>query len=141
MTSKTRIMVVDDEPDIRESLSRHFRFLGYEVVTAEHGKAALAELEERKTDIVISDIMMPEMDGIALLKRIRADYPMAHIIMMTGYVTQENVLACMRHGADTCVFKPIDPMEELEQAVRDAENALRKWTSVLVRLKRMNRNP
>jgi len=118
-------------------LSRHFRFLGYDVAVAENGSAALKCLEEQKTEVVISDIMMPVMDGIELLRQIRVDYPMTHVIMITGFVTQENILACMRHGADVCIFKPIDPIEELEEAVKVAEHALDKWKSVFIRLHQM----
>ena len=121
------LMIVDDEETIRESLSRHFRFLGYDVETACNGVEALEVLAHRRTEVVISDIKMPEMDGIDLLRQIRGLYPMTHIIMMTGYVTLDNALACMRLGADTCVFKPLEDLSELESAVERALEALQHW--------------
>lgn len=138
MNENIHILVVDDETDVRDSIARHLRFLGYDVETAANGKEAATILEQKKTDIVVSDIMMPEMDGIELLRLIRKDYPMTHIIMMTGFVTQENILACMRLGAQTCLFKPIEDIEELEEAVHAAENALKKWKETFVRLRKLN---
>ncbi len=137
MHNQTRILVVDDETDVRDSIARHLRFLNYEVETAGNGQEAAAILEQMKTDIVVSDIMMPQMDGIELLRHIRKEYPMTHVIMMTGYVTQENILACMRLGAQTCLFKPIEDIAELEEAVRTAEAALNKWKQTFVRLRQL----
>jgi CheY-like chemotaxis protein len=126
-----QLLVVDDELEIRDMLSRHFRYLGYDVRTAEDGADALAALEANKTDVVISDILMPNMDGIELLRAIRQQYPMVRVIMITGYVTMENVLACMRQGAETCIFKPIEDLSELEKAVGRAVEDIRNWLQIL----------
>ena len=137
MNNTTRILIVDDESDIRDALSRHLRFLDYDVETAANGEEAQKILETRKTDIVISDIMMPKVDGIDLLRHIRKEYPMTHVIMMTGYVTQENILACMRLGAQICIFKPIEDISELEEHVKIAEDALQRWKDVFVKLRKL----
>lgn len=131
------LLVVDDETEIQDMLSRHFRFLGYDVVTASNGKQATKVLEEQHVDVVISDIMMPEMDGVELLRFIRREYPMIHVIMITGYVTQENILSCMRHGAATCVFKPLEDLHELENAVQRAVADLHRWKEKIIELQRM----
>lgn len=134
---KPTILVVDDEKSIRDMLSRHFRFLGYDVDTSENGKDALAQMALKRYLVVISDINMPVMDGTELLHRIRSEYPMTHVIMITGYVTMENVLSCMRHGADTCIFKPIEDMSELENAVETAVGQLNRWQEKLKALIKM----
>lgn len=121
------LLIVDDEEEIREALSRHFRFLGYEVMTASNGVEALEILAHESVAIIISDIMMPVMDGVELLRVVRKEYPMVRLIIITGYVTQENVLACMRHDADTCIFKPWADMSELEEAVRAAFERINLW--------------
>lgn len=131
---KVKILVVDDEPGIREMLQRHFRFLGFEVDTAENGKIALEHLERERFDVVISDIMMPEMTGPEMLRKIRGEYPMVHVIMMTGYVTMDNALACMRLGADTLIFKPLEDLEELERAVENAVVHINHWLDLLKKL-------
>ena len=126
-----RLLIVDDEESIRDMLSRHFRYLGYYVETAGNGADALRVLENEHVDIVITDIRMPEMDGIALLREVRREYPMIHVIMITGFVTQENVLTCMRLGADSCLFKPFDDLTELDAAVQRAVDAIDRWVTTL----------
>ena len=131
----TRVLVVDDEQEIRELLDRHLRYLGYTVHCAENGQDALEKLSAVRTDIVISDIGMPVMNGIELLGRIRSEFPMTRVVMITGFVSQENVLACMRGGAEICIFKPLEDLEVLEQAVTRATEALARWWAALGELR------
>ncbi len=137
MDTKPRILVVDDEENIRDMLKRHFRFIGYEVECAANGKEALDFMNKKRFEVVISDINMPDMDGIELLRAIKHSAPMTHCIMITGYVTMDNVLACMRLGADTCVFKPLEDMAELEEAVKKAVEHLKHWQMKLKTLIKM----
>jgi len=134
---KARILIVDDESAIRDSLARHYRLKGYETATAENGLAALKKLSEQSFQVVISDILMPVMDGIDLLRRIRSEYPMTRVVMITGYVTLENALACLRNNADTCVFKPLDDLQELDRAIEAAVTYLEHWKQKLAFLKGM----
>lgn len=135
--NKAKILIVDDEEEIRNSLSRHFEFDGYEIETASNGVKALEILEKKRVEVVITDIMMPEMNGVELLKQIRNDYPMTHAIVITGYVTMENLLAALRYGADTCIFKPLEDMAELDDSVKKAVEDLKKWQQKLKELKGM----
>lgn len=137
MTAKARILVVDDEQEIREMLARHFKFEGYEVVTAVNGKDALKKLADERFDVMISDIMMPEMNGVDLLKTVRREYPMVRVIMITGYVTLENALMCMKHQADTCIFKPLQDLKELEEAVKKSVAHLQRWQQIFMQLQHM----
>jgi DNA-binding NtrC family response regulator len=130
-----RILIVDDEADIRNSLKRRYQLKGYEVDTADQGGSALALLEQKPYQVVISDIKMPGIDGIELLRRIRAEYPMTRVIIMTGYVTLENGLACLRHGADTCIFKPLEDLTEMDQAIVNALKFLDHWQIKFLQLK------
>lgn len=132
-----RLLIVDDEVEIREMLSRSFRFKGFEVELAANGVEALSILAEKRIEIVISDIMMPEMDGVTLLKEIRLHYPMVRIIMITGYVTLDNALACMGNGAETLVFKPLADLSELNDAVSRALEGLKAWQTKLRDLQAM----
>jgi DNA-binding NtrC family response regulator len=130
-----RLLIVDDEPDICKSLARRYKLKGYDVDTADGGEAALELLESNPYHVVISDIKMPGIDGIELLRRIRIEYPMTRIIMMTGYVTLENGLACLRHGADTCIFKPLEDLKEMDDAIENALHYLKHWEEKLLQLK------
>lgn len=130
----TVVLIVDDEDEIREMLSRHFRYLGYKVELACNGKEATQKLANQKIDILISDIIMPEMNGVELLKHVRSEYPMLRPIMITGHVTLDNALACMRYGADSCIFKPLTDLSQLERAVSDALAKNKYWMNILKEL-------
>ena len=132
------MLIVDDEAELRDMLSRHFRYLGFQVDTACDGIEALEKLAQARTEVIISDIVIPRMNGVELLRAVRQQYPMIHSIMITGYVTMENALACMRHGADTCVFKPLEDLTELEEAVEFAVVRLKEWQKKLKMLQKMN---
>ena len=80
--------------------------------------------------IVISDIMMPGISGIELLKRVKEYNGMIQVIMMTGVVTIENVLACLRNGANECLLKPLD-LEKTKTAVDDAIGRLERWENLI----------
>lgn len=131
------ILVVDDEKEIREMLSRHFRMQEYTVDVAGNGKEALDVLAEKRIDIVITDIMMPGMNGIELLEHIKNDAPMIHVVVITGYVTLENALSCMRLGAESFIFKPLEDLTELEEAVAMAEKSMLTWQKKLRELRGM----
>ena len=132
-----RLLIVDDEIEIREMLSRHFRLLGYEAHLAGDGQEAIDVLNNKRIDIIVSDIMMPVMDGVALLRAVRRQFPMTKVIMITGYITLENALACMRNGAETCVFKPLSDLKELDDAVNAAIVSLKRWQDKLLTLRGM----
>lgn len=134
---KKHILIVDDEQEIRDMLSRHFRLHGFDADTAEDGVRALEVLAQQTIRVVISDIKMPQMDGIALLREIREHHPMTRVIMITGYVTLDNALACMRNHADTCIFKPLDDLSELVHAVDRAFEHLEGWEQKLLTLQGM----
>lgn len=131
------ILIVDDEVNIQNSLARRYKLKGYYIETANNGKEALNLLEKKPFHVVISDIKMPVMDGVELLKKIREEYPMTRVIMMTGYVTLDNGLACLRRGADTCIFKPLEDLNEMDSAVDSALKYLEHWEKKLLYLKNM----
>lgn len=131
------ILIVDDEPDIRSMLSRHLRFSGYSVDEAENGRDALEKMAKRKTDIVITDIMMPVMDGVDLLRNIQKHYPLTRRIVITGYVTLENALSCLRQGADTFILKPLEDLGELDEAVERSVRTVAHWVELLKKLSGM----
>lgn len=128
------ILITDDEQHIRETLEAHLTPQGFTISGAADGNDALSRMERTRFDLLLSDIVMPNMNGVDLLRHVRIHYPMVRVIMMTGHVTLENALACMRHGADTCVFKPFESFEPLDEAVRNSCACLDKWESIFKKL-------
>lgn len=104
----TSILIVDDEQEIRDSLSEVLTDEGFLTYTAENGVVALEMMEEQHFDIVISDIKMPEMDGVTLLQKIKEKAPDTFVILITSYGSTETAIDAMRHGAIDYVLKPLD---------------------------------
>jgi CheY-like chemotaxis protein len=107
-----RILVVDDNPDNRDMLSRRLEREGYSVDTAENGLLALQKLEVEGFDLVLLDIMMPELDGFAVLQRIRSN-PLCKevaVIMISALDEIKSVVRCIEMGAEDYLQKPFDPV-------------------------------
>ena len=109
MDNKIRIMIVDDELIVRESLLTWFKQYGHEVDTAASGLEALEKLEQRPSQVMFVDIKMPGMDGIALLKKIKEDYPDIIVVIITAYGSIESAVKAMRIGAGDYLLKPFKP--------------------------------
>jgi two-component system response regulator PilR (NtrC family) len=100
------ILIVDDEESVRESLERVLSKAGYATLTASSGNEAFARLARHKVDIVLSDLKMPDGDGVELLKSIKKSYPDLEVILLTGYGTIETAVEAMREGAYDFITKP-----------------------------------
>jgi two-component system response regulator PilR (NtrC family) len=103
---KSRILVVDDEESIREFLEIMLRKEGYEVTTAEDGQKALDTIKKKSFDLVISDLQMPNMTGLELLKNVRDQYPDLLFMMITAFGTTETAVEAMKLGAYDYITKP-----------------------------------
>ena len=113
MDLKIKILVVDDEVKVREMLHEILSRLGYECRTAASGREALHILKEDYFPIVISDIKMPEMSGIELLKEIKKNYPDIEVISITAYSENHTFVDVINAGASDFITKPFS-REELE---------------------------
>ena len=116
MMEAKRILIVDDEENAREGLAKILKKTGYNTGTAENGEHALKILENTKYDLVITDIKMPRMDGMQLLRRIRKIVPDIAVIMVTAYGEVESYLEAMSQGAFEYLNKPIK-IDELKKVV------------------------
>ncbi|MCB1127537.1 MAG: PAS domain S-box protein, partial [Verrucomicrobiae bacterium] len=103
-----KILIVDDERSIRRTLGEFLREAGYEVVEAEDAGAAMALLEGAGFDVVVSDIILPRVNGVELLRRIQTVAPEVQVIIMTGEPTVETAAEALRLGAVDYLFKPIN---------------------------------
>lgn len=104
---KKRILIVDDDKNIRELLQEFLREEGYLTTTAVDGEDALEKMEYQNYDLYILDICMPRMDGLQLMKEIKHKYPFAVIVITTGFSTLENAVRAIREGAFHYIAKPI----------------------------------
>ena len=113
------IMTVDDSASVRLMVNFTLRELGYEIIEAENGKEALKKLEKNHIHMMITDINMPELDGIALVKKVRANpaYKFIPIIMLTTESQAEKKLEGKQAGATGWIVKPFKP-EQLIAVVR-----------------------
>jgi len=114
-----RIMIADDEPDIRSSLSEMLRGMGHEVRTAADGEAALTLARQWQPDVVLLDVFMPRMSGFVVARLLRLQFERAHmrIVMMTGYPVDESTLEnAGEAGFDLCLDKAFT-MDVLKEAV------------------------
>ena len=110
MRDPARILVVDDVPDNVEILRMRLTSLGYEVITAADGEEALAVVASEMPDLVLLDIMMPKIDGLEVVRRMKADAALSFIpvILVTAKATPKDVVAGLEAGGDDYLTKPID---------------------------------
>ena len=118
-----KILIVDDETSMREFLAILLGREGYQVESAADAESALARLAERSFDLIISDVKMPGLDGIALLERVKRSWPDTAVLMLTAFTTAEDAVEAMKRGAYDYIAKPFK-VEELKILVR---NALEKF--------------
>ncbi len=112
-----RLLVVDDEPSIRDLLSASLRFAGYDVVTAENGTGALAQAEKHRPDLVVLDVMMPDMDGFEVTRKLRERGRDMPVLFLTARDDVEDKVTGLTVGGDDYVTKPFS-LEEVVARIR-----------------------
>ncbi len=104
--NKGFILLVDDEPEILKVLSYDLEYAGYKVDTALSGDEALPQYEEKRHDLVITDLKMPGMDGVSFLREVKKVDPEAFVMMLTGYGIFDTAVDALRLGATDFLIKP-----------------------------------
>jgi len=112
-----RVLVVEDDEDIRDVLQETLRRWGYDVVVAQDGKEGINKFRSHSFSLVITDIRMPAMDGLSMLKTIRSEDSKVPIIVITGYPSVDSAVESLVQGADHYIVKPIN-MDDLEAKIR-----------------------
>jgi DNA-binding NtrC family response regulator len=130
MPDAARVLIVDDEATAVENLAHVCRKQGYEVTTRTTGQGALEALEKNRYDIILSDLRMEKVDGMAILRRSKELDPETAVIIITGFATLDSAIDAMKAGAFHYISKPFR-LDEVREIVR---NALE-----MVNLKRENR--
>jgi DNA-binding NtrC family response regulator len=129
MESKEKILIVDDEKIVRESLFHWFEEEGYDVEIAEDGESALRKFDKNKYDLLLVDMKMPGMSGLELLKKVKEIDNETVVILITAFASVPSAITALKDGAFDYVTKPVDPDElahlvkkALEQKALKAEN-------------------
>ena len=110
------MLVVDDEPGMRQMLEGTFKDRGFSVTTASNGSKAIEVIREQRFDVIITDLKMPERDGLAVLRSARASAFDSPVIMITAYGTIDTAVEAMRLGARDFIAKPFK-LAEIELKV------------------------
>jgi len=118
----TRLLIVDDEPDFLHVLKTYFSFGAFEVQTATAGAQALAALEQTQFDVVVTDMAMPGMTGLDVLREIKKTGVYLPVIIMTGVGTIENAVEAIQAGAFHYIAKPFSPSDLVNLVTRAAEH-------------------
>lgn len=111
-----RILVVDDEENARVALSKILAREGYDVASAGNGFEALNFLRNREVELIITDINMPEMNGLAFLREVHNSYPASNVIMVTAYGEVESYIEAMNLGAFEYINKPVK-LDDLKKVI------------------------
>lgn len=114
-----RVLIVDDERSIRTVLRAHLKRAGYHPILAEDGAKAMAILAREPVDLVVSDLMMPKVDGMALLAHCRSEHPGLPVILITAHGTVDSAVEAIKQGAHDYITKPFDA-DELQTIIRKA---------------------
>jgi len=114
--SLKRILVVDDEENTRIALTRLLSREGYEVLTAANGLEALSSLRNNPAELIITDLNMPEMNGLTFLRELNREYPASNVIMITAFGEVESYLEALNLGAFEYLNKPLR-LEELRKVM------------------------
>lgn len=140
---KKRILVVDDDQVVLESLREYLTLKGYDVDTAENGREAIERSKDNYYNLALLDIKLPDMQGTELLIKMHRNTPQMMKIMITGYPTLENAVEALNLGADAYVMKPVNPeklhrvveekLKEQEAAEKMSEDKVVEWIKTRVR--------
>jgi len=114
------VLVADDEPSVRQFVERALNYAGYAVTAVPDGNAALEALGKRTYDLLLTDIVMPDLDGIALALKVSKDYPQTKILMMSGYANQRQ----RAHNLDCLAHEVISKPFTLEEITKRIGNTL-----------------
>src|SRR5215469_9649181 len=111
------LLVVDDEPFLRDAVAALLRYLGFEVTTADTGTRALGLARSRPFDLVVMDVMLPDIDGFEVVRRLRGEGCWVPVIFLTARDTQDDKLTGLRLGGDDYLTKPFD-LDELAARIQ-----------------------
>jgi len=143
MKEKPKILIVEDDANIRETLSTLLQQKGYKTDTAKNGQEAIQKSKAKFFNLALIDIVLPDMEGTKLLTAMHENLPKMMKIMITGYPSLENAVKALNKGADAYIIKPVKPekllalveekLEEQRQAEKMTEEKVTEWIKTRAR--------
>ena len=130
------LLVVDDEPGMLRLIDRFARKVGFDVATSGSGRDALQTLQSAKAAVALVDLRMPDVDGLEVLRRIRAADPDCQVILMTGHASIDTAIEAIKHGAMDYLSKPLD-FDRLEVLLRRVHDEIGRRRALLLAESRM----
>src|SRR5438067_2489791 len=124
MDDPIRVLIIDDEPFHAEAVAESLQRVGYECSVATSGRAGASRLEREDFDVVLTDLRMADMDGLAILRKAKQDLPNAEVVLITGHGDVKTAVEAIKQGAANYLTKPVD-MVELRAIVDKAAERLR----------------
>jgi len=134
MKEKYNILIVDVDEEVLKLLERLLKQEGYSVETTQSTEDALKKIKIKKYHIVLTNIIMPNMDGIELLKEIRNYDPMTQIIMMTEHSSMDKILGSLEYGANDYIEKPFKNEEFVIGIINYSVQKLERWRALIIQL-------
>ncbi|MBW2693750.1 MAG: response regulator, partial [Deltaproteobacteria bacterium] len=119
MADRFRVLVIDDDPGVRDYMEALVSRQGYEVTAVADGEEALKNLETTQPDLITLDVVLPGMDGLQTLEKLKQRLPDVPVVMLSGHGQARNIVEAMRRGASDFLRKPFE-VEELELAFQKA---------------------
>jgi DNA-binding NtrC family response regulator len=127
MIEDMKVLVVDDDPVVLKVMTQIIEQAGYEVYGVTSPLAALEMLKQMKFRIMLTDVNMPDMDGIELMQAAKRYDPMIQVVVITGDSTMKKALSALENGAMDYLLKPVENSEEVVESVRICERRVRRW--------------
>jgi len=134
MKNKYKILIVDEEEVVLCTLKKPLEQEGYIVETAQSGTNAFEKVKSDKYHIVLINVIIPDMDGLELLRKIKKYDPMTQIIIMTDYSTMDKILTSLEYGANDYIYRPLKNAEYVMNIIDHSVQKLERWREVIVQI-------
>lgn len=135
----SHILVIDDSDDINQIIKMALQDEGYQVTTYQKGTEAMDFLEQESPDLILLDILLPDVHGLSMLTQIKQDKPHIPVIMITAFASVETAVKAIKDGAEDYICKPFR-VDELRQRVKDNLESTKKVKELAPTLEEVERN-